>query len=197
MIRETVPDKTTNVGDNDGQQSHFEDVHDCQNGAIVGNLVISVLVTVALLEPLKKTLFWDEVGRSQSGDTEHFERYEISLELLFFLRFVWEKEEPWNVGEGVEDELTVQDVASGNHLERIYDFVVLGVRVGCEEVEDDFNEEDDLTSLEEVSHVIVVLDAKSHDVEVQQHIWDHNDGNENVEKGQSSRVCGVKNVPKR
>ena len=74
---------------------------------------------------------------------------------------------------------------------------MLGVRVGREEVEDDFNEEDDLTSLEEVSHVIVVLDAKSHDIEIQQHIWDHNDGNENVEKGQSSRVCGVKNVPLR
>lgn len=65
--REPIPKETQNIGDNDCQQGHLEDLHDSADFSIVGNLVISMLVTVApLLEKVEDLFLRDEVACSKT-----------------------------------------------------------------------------------------------------------------------------------
>ena len=63
-IRKAVPEQTKHVGDDHSQQGHLNNVHDRQNRAIIGNLVITVLVAVAALEEVEHLLLGNKAGGS-------------------------------------------------------------------------------------------------------------------------------------
>ena len=93
----------------------------------------------------------------------------------------------------MNDETSVEDVALSDELEAIDGVVVLRVGEARKEVEDDLEEEEELRVLEHLGNVIVNV-TKGDDMEVEQHVWDHNDGDEDMEHGDEPTVC-VQNVP--
>ena len=62
VVGQAVPEEAEHVCDYDREQGHLKDVHHGQNRPIICNLVISVLVPVALLHPVKKQVLWDKVA---------------------------------------------------------------------------------------------------------------------------------------
>lgn len=81
----------------------------------------------------------------------------------------------------MEDEVTMEDVATCNHLQTVYDIVVLRVTVRGEEILQDLQEEEDLGEVQEGVHILVTVVAEGHNVEVKQHIWDDDDANDEGE----------------
>ena len=65
-VRKAVPEKAEHIRDDHSQKSHLDDVHDSQNGAIVCNLVITMLVAVTALEKVKHLLLGNEARCTKS-----------------------------------------------------------------------------------------------------------------------------------
>ena len=73
VVREAEPEETEHVGDDHSEDRHFEDLHNGQNSTIIGNLVITMLVSVTGLHAIENLLLRNKIVCSNSGDTEHFE----------------------------------------------------------------------------------------------------------------------------
>ena len=73
VVREAEPEETEHVGDDHCENRHLEDLHDGQNSTIIGNLVITMLITVAGLHFVENLLLWNKIVCSNSGDSKHFE----------------------------------------------------------------------------------------------------------------------------
>ena len=73
VVREAEPEEAEHVGDDHRENRHLEDLHYGQNSAIIGNLVITMLVTVAGLHAIENLLLGNEIVGANSGDTQHFE----------------------------------------------------------------------------------------------------------------------------
>ena len=78
-------------------------------------------------------------------------------------------------------EASLDDVTVSNLLEAIDGIVVLRIAVRCEEVLDNFNQEENLRELQERLHTLVLLSTKGHDEEVEEHIWHHYDADNQLE----------------
>ena len=73
VVREAEPEETEHVGDDHSEDCHLEYLHDGQNSTIIGNLVITMLVSVTGLHAIENLLLRNKIVCSNSGDTEHFE----------------------------------------------------------------------------------------------------------------------------
>ena len=126
-VGKAVPEQAEHVSDNDSQERHLDDVHDGQNGAIIGNLVVTVLVAVAALEEVKHLLLRDEARGAKTRDSEHFEKQKVPLRLHLLLGVAGQDHEPGEDCQEVNDEAAVEHVARGNQLDAIDGVVVLWV----------------------------------------------------------------------
>ena len=150
VIGESIPEQAEHVGDNNSEKRHLENIDDRQDRPIVRNLVISVLVSVAFLHPVQEGLLRDEVARTQPGNPQHLEEQQVAQYLLFILGLIRQEEYPGDGGERVEQETAIDNVASGDFFQTGDHIVVFRIAERREEVLQDFEEEHDLTIVQDV-----------------------------------------------
>ena len=148
VVREAEPEEAEHVSDDHRQNCHLEDLHDGQNSTIIGNLIITMLITVAGLHAVENLLLRNKIVCSNSGDSQHFEYEQVALQLLLLFSFVWQNEPPGEECQYVEEKAIMEDVSFGDQLETVNDIVVLRIAVRSEELLHDLEEEEDLTEFQ-------------------------------------------------
>ena len=164
VVRQTIPEEAEHVSDYDSQKSHLEDVYDGEDGPIISNLVISVLVSVALLHPVEEQILRDEVARAQARNPQHLEQEQVSKYLLLLLSLIRQEQDPRDCRQRVEQKATIDYIAGRNFFQTGHHIVVLRVTERCEEVLQYFKAKHELAPVEYEPELFILFETEGHDV---------------------------------